>query len=247
MWRLAGRGERPGGGPPAGGGIVELGAGEGIDAAVLASGDQHLARGQERRRVELAGRGERPGGGPPAGRGVVELGAGERMCRRCPGLRRPAPGPRAGASPCERRGPWRGPRWRPTGRCVGSYSSALASGWPALSWPPATSTWPEGRSVAVWTPRPVASAPVVAHRPVVGSYSSALASGWPALSCASGDQHLARGQERRRVARRGWWRGTRWWPTGRSWGRTARRWRRIKPLAWPPATSTWPEGRSVAV
>ncbi|KFA93702.1 hypothetical protein Q664_08055 [Archangium violaceum Cb vi76] len=40
-----------------------------------------------------------------------------------------------------------------------------------------TSTWPEGRSVAVCFSRAVASRPVGLHVPVVGSYTSALEKG----------------------------------------------------------------------
>ena len=56
---------------------------------------------------------------------------------------------------------------------AGSYSSALARK-PVLPYPPATSTLPEGSSVAVWNPRAVLKLPAVLQAPVAGSYSSAL-------------------------------------------------------------------------
>ena len=56
----------------------------------------------------------------------------------------------------------------------GSYSSEEDSGEPpAVLEPPATSTLPFGRSVAVGMSRPVASEPVVVQVPAAGSYSSA--------------------------------------------------------------------------
>src|SRR5205823_6472586 len=51
-----------------------------------------------------------------------------------------------------------------------SYSSVLLIPYQ----PPATSTLPEGSSVAVWSFRPVPMLPVVVHVPAAGSYSSAL-------------------------------------------------------------------------
>jgi hypothetical protein len=42
-----------------------------------------------------------------------------------------------------------------------------------VSYPPATSTLPEGRRVAVWAFRGLESDPAVLQEPVAGSYSSA--------------------------------------------------------------------------
>ena len=51
---------------------------------------------------------------------------------------------------------------------AGSYSSALlravGTSLEKLN-PPATSTWPEAKSVAVWSRRPVSSEPTAIHRP----------------------------------------------------------------------------------
>ena len=56
---------------------------------------------------------------------------------------------------------------------AGSYSSELFKETPLTS-PPATSTLPEGSSVAVCSVRAVERLPVAVHVPVAGSYSSAL-------------------------------------------------------------------------
>ena len=57
---------------------------------------------------------------------------------------------------------------------AGSYSSALV-GVARLPYPPATSTLPEGNSVAVWKKRPLFKLPVVVVQlSLAGSYSSAL-------------------------------------------------------------------------
>ena len=62
---------------------------------------------------------------------------------------------------------------------AGSYSSTLFVTVLRESSPPATSTWPEGSSVAVWRLRPVLSGPVDVHFPVAWSYSSLAARGPP--------------------------------------------------------------------
>ena len=54
----------------------------------------------------------------------------------------------------------------------GSYSSVPV--FAVTKFPPATSTWPLGSSVAVWKARGVLMRPVVVHVPLVRSYSSAL-------------------------------------------------------------------------
>jgi len=59
---------------------------------------------------------------------------------------------------------------------AGSYNSAEAVEKVSLEVaPPATRTWPLGRSVAVWYTRFVAIAPVALKRPVAGLYNSAEA------------------------------------------------------------------------
>src|SRR6266550_1814719 len=60
---------------------------------------------------------------------------------------------------------------------AGSYSSALLKTRPLF--PPATSTLPLGRSVAVCWARAVPRLPVAVHVPVAGSYSSALLKAGP--------------------------------------------------------------------
>jgi hypothetical protein len=55
----------------------------------------------------------------------------------------------------------------------GSYNSAL-SRTKKPSWPPATSTRPLFKSVAVCDSRGALRAPVVVHAPIAGSYNSAL-------------------------------------------------------------------------
>src|SRR5437773_2776966 len=60
---------------------------------------------------------------------------------------------------------------------AGSYSSVEARR--TLLAPPATRTWPFGRSVAVWPPRAWVMLPAEDQVFVVGSYSSAEATGPP--------------------------------------------------------------------
>src|SRR5206468_2134282 len=60
----------------------------------------------------------------------------------------------------------------------GSYSSALLK-IPLLPAPPATSTLPEGSSVAVCKERAARTLPVVLQLPVAGSYSAALLKSLP--------------------------------------------------------------------
>src|SRR5947209_3637825 len=60
---------------------------------------------------------------------------------------------------------------------AGSYSSALARGTNPPPWPPATSTFPSGSSVAVGAKRAVAMLPAEDQLLVAGSYNSALAKG----------------------------------------------------------------------
>ena len=140
-------------------------------------------------------------------------------------------------------------------RSAGSYSSALGTRFLAAAGdrkPPATSTWPDGRSVAVWRAGLCSSDPVAGPAPGRGvvelgarrrrwSWFAVFARAlrrpaiWPdgrsvavwsiaadgerprrgpfpgcrvvelgdtaASVCASGDEHLSRGQERRRVNR----------------------------------------------
>src|ERR1019366_5739932 len=72
---------------------------------------------------------------------------------------------------------------------VGLYSSAVASAFPLpsplLSQPPATRTFPSGKSVTVKSTRLLVMEPVVDHLPVVGLYSSAVASPSPSVWLSS--------------------------------------------------------------
>jgi hypothetical protein len=79
----------------------------------------------------------------------------------------------------------------------GSYNSALLKViLPSV--PPDTSTWPDGRSVAVLKMRAVWRLPVAVHVPVAGSYNSALF--WkkspPATSTRPEGSKVAMGQKR---------------------------------------------------
>ena len=115
---------------------------------LVAARHQHLAIGQQRRRVLGAAHGHAPGGGPGAAAGVVQLGrgSGSRRCRRC----RPSPAPChwAAAWPCDGPGPASCSRWWSMSRCWGR--TARRRPVPPLLAPPATSTLPSGSSVAVW-------------------------------------------------------------------------------------------------
>src|SRR3954471_11575467 len=62
---------------------------------------------------------------------------------------------------------------------AGSYNSALGKALLPLLVPPATSTLPVDRRVALCSPRAVASVPAADHVFIAGSYSSALATAPP--------------------------------------------------------------------
>ena len=119
-------------------------------------------------------------------------------------LRRPAPARKGAASPYADRGRRPSSRSGSTGRSPGRRSRRSASGWPDRSCPPATSTFPEGRSVAVWSSagRRQASGPgPPSGRGIVElGGRRRVASDVADRECeASDDQHLAGRQERGRV------------------------------------------------
>ena len=157
--------------------------------AVSPPGHEHRAIAEEggrgaARGLRNHGHGRRPG----AGAGLVQLG--DRPRRPSP-RRRPPPARChwAAAWPCDRRGVL---VMIPVGvhdSVRGSYSSAEASSGvppyfvnPLQLCPPATSTLPSGRSVAVCPPRASIMVPVAVHDSVRGSYSSAVDSPIPISS-----------------------------------------------------------------
>ena len=136
--------------------------------------DQHLPVGEQGRRVV--------GPGGVQGAVVVPLpvtGSYSSALARAPptsGRRRPAPSRRQQRRGVTSRGRCSATRSGARSPVAGSYSSALArSKAPEYPSPPATSTFPLGSSVAVWTARAVFSDAVALQFPVAGSYSSALA------------------------------------------------------------------------
>ena len=228
--------------------VVQLRAGESA-AAVLAPGDQHLAVGQQRRRViRRAAVARLPvdaPGRPSPGR-TARRWRDSRRCSSSP--RRPAPCRWAAASPCATsraasRTPVArpGPRRRVVQLRAGESAAAVRSPprpapcrWAAAS--PcdiaravskragrrSRSRWP-GRTARRWREVPPPS-----YRP-----RRRAPCRWAAASPCDSGGAVARLPVVASRCR---------WP-----GRTAPRWRRMPPLPRPPATSTWPLGSSVAV
>ena len=129
--------------------IVQLRAGQSTDAVAMAPRDQHLAIGQQRRRVTSRVRCcSEPVARPRPGGRIVQLRAGKSAADMpsCPP--RPAPCHWAATSPCDRRVRCAASRSRSTSR----WPDRTAPRWPdsrCHSPPPATSTLPLGSNVAV--------------------------------------------------------------------------------------------------
>ena len=175
--------------------VVDLGGGEAVRHSHPSPRDEHLARGQQRRRVPAARVVREPVGDQVPWPGHTPPRSRASRPPRAPPRR--APCRRTAASPCGRYARWSGSRWGT--RCPWpGHTPPRSRGCRPTAAPPATSTLPEGSSVAVWPDERMAMEAVGDQVPVAGSYTSALASE-AVRAGAPRDEHLAGGQQRRSV------------------------------------------------
>ena len=180
--------------------IIQLRAAQGGAIVALSASHQHLAIGQQRRRVSVACGAQAAGRRPRPARRIIQLRAAQggaivtvsaRHQHLAIGQQRRRVILTCGAQVAGRRP-------RPVGRIIQLRAAQVRT--IALP-PPATSTLPLGSSVAVCRKRAVPRLPVAVHVPVAGSYSSVLLKAESHHGSAR-HQHLAIGQQRRRVIRR---------------------------------------------